>query len=278
MNLLTLFTFVALLHTVQTLAKGNVLKPSLQLATTAQISDVQQYWVSEKLDGMRAYWNGQALFSRQGHQINAPSWYTEHWPDTSLDGELWSQRNSFESIVSCVRRKVPVDDCWQKIAFYVFDLPASKATFSQRIQRITAISAAAKTPYLKAVKQFRVTSEPALFALLDFIVANGGEGLMLHHEKALYRPGRSQHLIKLKKHYDAEAVVIKHISGKGKYQDMLGALLVRTPSGLEFKIGSGFTDQLRKHPPPIGSVITYKFIGKTARGVPRFASFLRIRR
>jgi len=71
--------------------------------------------------------------------------------------------------------------------------------------------------------------------------------------------------------------VISHIAGKGKYQDMLGSLLVEMPVGLQFRIGSGFTDQQRSNPPAIGKTITYTYHGKTQKGIPKFASFLRIR-
>ena len=58
---------------------------------------------------------------------------------------------------------------------------------------------------------------------------------------------------------------------------MLGALLVENGDGLRFRIGTGFKDKDRKNPPPIGTVITYKYFGKTNKGLPRFASFLRKR-
>ena len=127
------------------------------------------------------------------------------------------------------------------------------------------------------VSQFKVTDNIQLYMLLDKVVAQNGEGLMLHLATANYQIGRSKNLLKLKKHQDAEAKVIAHLAGKGKYTGMLGAIKVETPEGIVFKIGSGFSDQQRQHPPEIGSIITYKYIGKTQQGVPRFASFLRIK-
>jgi len=58
---------------------------------------------------------------------------------------------------------------------------------------------------------------------------------------------------------------------------MLGSLMVETPEGLRFRIGSGFTDPQRRSPPPIGAIITYRYNGKTEKGIPRFARFLRVR-
>jgi DNA ligase-1 len=83
--------------------------------------------------------------------------------------------------------------------------------------------------------------------------------------------------LKLKTYEDAEAVVIAHLPGKGKYQGMMGALLVEMPDQRRFKIGTGFSDAQRADPPPIGSTITYKYFGKTSTQLPRFASFLRVR-
>jgi len=75
----------------------------------------------------------------------------------------------------------------------------------------------------------------------------------------------------------AEAVVVGHLPGKGRLAGMLGALLVETPDGRRFRLGTGFSDEERREPPPLGATVTYRYFGKTRNGVPRFASFLRIR-
>jgi len=253
-------------------------KPPLQHGVVIKNDiDVKQYWVSEKLDGMRGYWNGKQLFSRQGNLINSPSWFTKNWPTTPLDGELWTDRNQFQAIISCIKRKIIRDKCWQDIRLMVFDLPLHKGNFTERIRAMRHLILMNKSPHLAMIKQLRLDSTKQLYEKLDDIVAQNGEGLMLHHQSAYYRTGRTPHLMKLKRYQDAEAIVLKHISGKGKYINLLGSLLVEDKSGLQFKIGTGFTVQERKHPPPIGSTITFKYVGKTQRGVPRFASYLRIR-
>lgn len=240
--------------------------------------NVEDYWVSEKLDGIRGYWSGEKLFTRSGNEINTPSWFTKDWPQTPLDGEIWSQRNAFENIASCVSQQKENNNCWQKLKFMVFDLPHHKGKFSQRITAMQTLINSNPSPYLQMIVQIKILSKMALYKKLEQIVMVKGEGLMLHHKDALYKQGRNKQLMKLKKYQDAEAVVIKHIEGKGKYRKMLGSLLVEIPSGLQFKIGTGFSDLERKSPPPIGSTITYQYIGKTKRGVPRFASFKRIRK
>ena len=258
--------------------KTKMQKPALQLATKYQKNAViEHYWVSEKLDGVRGYWTGKELVTRNGNVLSPPSWFIKSWPKVVMDGEIWSKRGEFETISGCIRRKHSDKSCWKSLKLMVFDLPDQSGSFSQRIMIMKKLIQEESIPHLSMVTQRKITNNIDLYALLDNVVTNGGEGLMLHLSNANYQIGRSKNILKLKKHQDAEAVVIAHLPGKGKYQHSLGAIKVKTPQGIIFKIGSGFSDQQRKHPPPIGSIITYKYIGKTQRGVPRFASFLRIK-
>lgn len=235
---------------------------------------VADYWVSEKYDGVRALWNGRELLSRSGHAIAAPAWFLDALPDVALDGELWIGRGEFEAVVATVRDAVPIDAAWRRIRFMVFDLPQHPGDFDTRLselQRLTFLP-----PWLQPVRQFKVRDHQQLFAALDALIAQGGEGLMLHYGASPYRAGRSDDLLKLKRQQDAEAQVVAHLPGKGKYTNLLGALRVRRADGVEFNIGSGLSDAQRHDPPPIGSWITYGFQGETANGVPRFARFLRM--
>ena len=99
--------------------------------------NITEYFVSEKLDGVRAYWDGNNLVTRSGKKIHVPQWFVSKWPETPLDGELWSKRGDFQNIVSCIRR-LPKNqqDCWQNIRFHVFDLPAEQDRFEQRVKDI----------------------------------------------------------------------------------------------------------------------------------------------
>lgn len=263
-------------------------KPKLQLATVYhQGLDVSEYWVSEKLDGVRGYWDGKQLLSRQGYPIDAPAWFTARLPAQPLDGELWMGRGQFEAVSALVRSGLKDDqlsqgnksqaDRWRQVKFMLFDLPHAPGIFTQRLRQLSDIVKAVDQDWIQLIKQRRVSSDSALMARLEQVVAEGGEGLMLHHQDALYQSGRSGHLLKLKLWQDAEAKVIGHQPGKGKYTGMLGALLVETPTGIRFKLGSGLTDQQRQNPPAIGSIVTYKYTGVSAKGVPRFASFMRVR-
>ena len=253
-------------------------KPELVLAKVYSADiDVEQYWVSEKLDGVRAFWDGKQLISRGGNIIAAPAWFVADFPAQALDGELWLDRNKFAEILSIVSKHQPIDSEWQTIGYYVFELPDAAGTFTERIRAMQAIHQQQNSPYLKVVPQFRVANKAELFAKLSELEQLGAEGLMLHHQDALYKTGRSSDLLKLKTYQDTEAEVIGYRPGRGKYQGMVGALIVRTPEGKEFAIGSGLTDVLRQTPPEIGTVITYRYNGYTNNGIPRFARFLRVR-
>ena len=252
--------------------------PALSLANVYHDGiDAAQYWVSEKLDGVRAYWDGNALYSRQGNRFEVPAWFLKEFPKTPLDGELWMGRGTFETLSGIVRRKKPNDKDWGSIRFMVFDLPANSTDFDGRLRRLKKIFSAIQSPQIGLVEQFRVADSAELKASLRRVVSQGGEGLMLRKADSRHRAGRTNDLLKLKLHEDAEAVVIAHLPGKGKYKGMLGSLLVETPDGKRFKLGSGFSDKKRQQPPPIGAIVTYKHYGKTRNGIPRFASFLRIR-
>lgn len=253
-------------------------KPDLLLAEVYDNNiDVEQYWISEKLDGVRAFWNGKQLISRGGNVIAAPAWFVADFPRQQLDGELWLGRNKFADTLSIVSKHTPIDSEWQQIRYYLFELPNAAGTFTQRISAMQTLSQQQNSPYLKVVQQFRIANRPALLAKLHELESMAGEGLMLHHQDALYTTGRSSDLLKLKTYQDSEAQVIGYRPGKGKYLGMVGALVVRTADGKEFAIGSGLTDALRLTPPVIGTVITYRYNGQTKNGLPRFARFLRIR-
>lgn len=239
--------------------------------------DVSRYLVSEKLDGVRARWDGRTLTSRAGNIIPAPAWFTHAWPQQPLDGELWSSRSNFDTISAIIRR-TPADDAqWRTLRFMAFDLPASPGTFEHRIAAMRKLIHGTGNPHLAVIAQQRFADAASLHTHLRQVVAAGGEGLMLHHQDNVYVHGRSDGLLKLKLFDDAEARVVGHVPGKGKYEGMTGALQVQSEDGRRFRIGSGLSDAQRAHPPAIGSLVTYRYNGLTVYGLPRFARFLRVR-
>ena len=239
--------------------------------------DVGQYLVSEKLDGVRGIWDGQTLRFRSGRTINAPAWFLDGLPKRPLDGELWMGRGTFEHLSGIVRREVPDDAEWRQVRYMIFELPGAPGTFAQRAEQIREAVKQANVPWLREIEQFRVVDRESLKKRMKEVVKAGGEGLMLHRADAPYETGRSDTLLKMKPWEDAEAVVIGHLPGKGKHAGQMGALRVRAEDGREFSLGNGFTDRVRSDPPPVGTTVTYRYHDLTRSGLPRFASFLRVR-
>lgn len=235
------------------------------------------YWISEKYDGVRGYWDGQRLLTRGGETVHAPAWFTAGWPSHAMDGELWAGRGRFEKALSTVRQQTPDDAAWRAMRYMVFDLPAHPGTFDERITAYQAAVAGIAQPWVVAVEQSRATTHEELMARLDEAVKQGAEGLMLHRGDARHRATRSDNLLKVKPFEDAEARVLGHLPGKGRHAGRLGALWVETADGLRFSLGTGFTDAQRERPPPVGAWVTYRFRGLHGSGVPRFASFVRER-
>ncbi|MDA0423661.1 DNA ligase, partial [Stutzerimonas frequens] len=233
--------------------------------------DLGNWLVSEKYDGVRAYWNGSQLLTRSGYPISIPAHFTRDWPDHHLEGELWIGYGAFEPLSALVRSHAPDSRDWRQVRFMLFDLPQWPGTFTQRHEQLQRLLEASASDNLTLIPQHRGTTPTALETLLATVTDRGGEGLMLHRADALYQLQRSTDLRKLKPFQDAEAVVIAHLPGKGKYTGMLGALLVELEDGTRFRIGTGFSDAERARPPAPGSLITFRYNGLTRHGKPRFA-------
>jgi DNA ligase-1 len=250
--------------------------PSIELLSPASADmDPTGYLVSEKFDGVRAIWDGRGLRFRSGRAIAAPGWFTEGWPDTALDGELWGGRRRFDVTSASARRLAPDDAEWRALRLMVFDLPRAAGSFAQRAARIEALVLASASSALVSVDQQVMADRAALQQRLDSVLRGGGEGLVLHRADAPWVAGRSTAVLKLKPLHDAEAQVLACEPGRGRLVGLMGALRVRNVAGIEFRIGTGFSDEQRRDPPAAGSWITYTHRGHTPSGVPRFASYWR---
>ncbi len=250
--------------------------PAIELLSPASADmDPTGYLVSEKFDGVRAIWDGRGLRFRSGRAIAAPPWFTEGWPDTALDGELWGGRGRFDVTSASARRLVPDDAQWRALRLMVFDLPGAAGGFAQRAARIETLVRASASSALVTVDQQVMADRAALQQRLDSVVRGGGEGLVLHRADAAWVAGRSTAVLKLKPLHDAEAQVLDIEPGRGRLAGLMGALRLRNAAGIEFRIGTGFTDEQRRNPPAVGSWIAYTHRGHTPSGVPRFASYWR---
>lgn len=235
----------------------------------------KQYFVSEKLDGFRGYWDGENLKSKNGNTYNAPKWFIESLGDKPLDGELWIGRGEFEKTASILSTTINLDD-WHLISYMIFDMPKEQGSFKERVAYMEGYIPTLNLSYVKIIPQKRVKNIEDLNDQLDKITKLGGEGLILHHEDAYYGSGRVDHLMKIKKYDEQSGIIIGYTPGKGKYIDKVGALILQLDDGSNIKVGSGLTDLMRENPPKIGHKILFRYNGLTKKGKPRFARFNKI--
>jgi DNA ligase-1 len=207
--------------------------------------------------------------------VPAPKWFLDALPPQALDGELWLGRGTFDQLSAIVRRQSPDDAEWRRVRYMIFELPNASGSFTDRVEQIKAITTAANLPWLQAVPQFRLPDAAALQKRLRDIVRSGKADV--HRDDAVYEAGRSSTLLKVTPWLDAEASVVAHLPGKGKYAGVVGALRMELPDGRRFSLGSGLTDALRRNPPPVGTLVTYRYRELTHNGMPRFPRYLRVR-
>lgn len=236
---------------------------------------VSGWLMSEKLDGVRGYWDGKRLWSKNGSLFQPPEAFLVGLPPFALEGELWGGRGNFEMTAAVVKRQG--DPAWLGLRLGVFDVPQAPGGFSKRIASASAWFAAHPSAHAFVIPQQPVRDRDALENELKRLERIGGEGLIVRDPEAPYLAGRSPEILKVKSFRDDEAVVIKHLPGRGKNAGVLGALLVELPDGTRFRIGTGFSDEQRCNPPPVGETITFKYYGLYSSGLPRFPVFLRIR-
>lgn len=257
--------------------KTGVTAPPLLLAERWDgVVDPAGWLLSEKLDGVRAFWDGKRFYSRLGNIYHAPDWFVAGLPDVPLDGELWLGRKMFQRAVSIVRRQ-DKSDHWKEVRYLVFDAPKQEEAFEKRLAFVAEILRVHKPAYASAHEHQRCEGVDHLRNELARVEALGGEGLMMRRSGSRYESGRSQTLLKVKSFRDEEARVLKHLPGSGRHKGRLGALLVEMEDGTTFSVGTGFSDAQREKPPELGSFITFRYQELTEAGVPRFPSFLGVR-
>jgi len=248
-------------------------KPELLLLKTYKEQNITGWVMSEKLDGIRAYWDGKKLISRGGKRIHAPAWFTKDYPPFEIDGELWSKRGDFENVSSIVRDKVPASE-WKEIKHYIFEVPNAQGGLIDRLKKVK--------PYegkiIRIIKQIPIKDKMHLKHFLAEIEAKDGEGLVVRDPNAPYINKRTSKALKVKTFQDAECKVIGYTKGKGKYKDVIGAIKCQLDNGMEFKIGTGLSDKERANPPKIGEKVTFSYHTLSKYGKPRFPVFLRVRR
>ena len=247
-------------------------KPDLLLLKTYKDQNITGWVMSEKLDGIRAYWDGKQLLSRSGKIINTPVWFTKDYPPFEIDGELWSKREDFDNISSIVRDKIPSSN-WDQIKHYIFEVPNAKGGLFQRLEKVKPY----QNNIIKIIPQIKIKNKQHLKQFHKKLELLGAEGVVVRDPNVSYINKRTSKALKVKNFKDTECVIVGYTKGNGKYKNKLGALVCKLENSVIFKIGSGFSDKFRNNPPKIGTIITFKYQNLTSNGKPRFPVFLRVR-
>ncbi len=253
-------------------AKGAEAAPVLLAESWDGMRDVSGWWMSEKLDGVRAYWDGKRMLSRLGNEFHVPEWFVAGLPGHALDGELFLARKSFQKTVAIVRRQ-DKSELWRAVKFLVFDMPGHGGTFEARMEALQGVTG----EFLAVHAHERARDAGHVREELQRVEALGGEGMMLREPGSKYVAGRSSTLLKVKSFLDDEAEVMAHQAGTGRHKGRLGALVVRMAGGVEFSIGTGFSDTERETPPAIGATVRFRYQELSDGGVPRFPSYVGLR-
>lgn len=247
----------------------DLIKPS-----NYQDQNVTGWIMSEKLDGIRGYYDGKNLYTKNGKKINTPKWFLKEFPTFELDGELWKDRDSFEEIQSIIMDDIP-SDSWKSITYYVFELPNQKGDYYKRIKVLKDYISKHPNAPIKIVPQYKVISKDALTKFYNDIIEKKGEGVIVKDPNKLYHTGRSTSIYKIKPSFDMEGIVVnRNFNKDGSFK----SLVVKLDNNITFNLGNGFSDKQRQNPPKIDDKVTFKYYGFTKNGKPKFASFLRIRK
>lgn len=265
---LLIFLFTSLFSQERTRVK----EPELLLLNKYNTDkNVSGWYMSEKLDGVRAYWDGKQLISRGGIIFAPPRFFIKDFPQTKLDGEFWSKRSDFSRISSIVNTHKPTNN-WKHLTYNIFEVPNSSGNLMQRL------AAVKESKYIKLIKQIKVKDKNHLEEFLKSVEQLGGEGIVVRDGSLDYYASRNNSALKVKSYQDEECKIISYTDGQGKYLGMIGSLVCEMQNKKLLKIGTGLSNKERKNPPKIGTIITFKYYGLTSKGNPRFPVYLRERK
>ena len=254
--------------------------------------DYSGWLMSEKLDGVRAIWDGKELLSKRGNPINAPDWFIEALPPFAIDGELWTKRGDFENISSIVLSDTP-DKRWHEVSYQIFEVPNQRGGLLQRLSFFQDWLETSPVTFLHVIDQIPVDSNKHLQTYFQSVILQGGEGIVVRKADEAYSTGRLKTALKLKPISDAECKVVGYTEGKGKFTGLVGALecellsdqlprlfpkLAKLHRPVRIKLGSGLSDEQRQTPSKMGEIVTFEYNGLTKNGLPRFARFKRVRK
>ena len=265
--------------------------------------------LSPKLDGIRCLIIDGVAVGRSLKPI--PNKYVQllfgHHEFNGLDGELIVGSPLAKEVFQVTTSGVMSIEGQPKVKFYVFDDFMENGRFENRLR--SALSRVKKHTHFMPVRHDHVMSSSELDQWESDYLAAGYEGVMLRHPDGPYKYGRSTAkeawLLKVKRFVDAEAKVIgyseaQHNANEAKRNELgqlersshkagkvgkqtLGALMVKDlKTGVEFDIGTGFTESQRQllwmtGDSLIGKVVKYKSQPTGVKDKPRFPVFLGFR-
>ena len=150
------------------------------------------------MDGVRAYWNGEQLISRQGKVISCledVKWFERLPTNVELDGELWmGHGTTHENIIKVLNTK---SGDWSQIGYYIFDVPSNRGTYEDRIAEMKALKSTLPLQ-VHVVENIRCSGEEHLMEYLDSVVAAEGEGVILRKPNTTYEAGYTTSILKVK--------------------------------------------------------------------------------
>jgi len=253
------------------------------------------WFLSEKFDGYRCIWDGEKFYSRLGNEFKTPDWFRAFLPPgVALDGELFLGRDGFQKC-GIFRKKSTDDAKWMKldVKYQIFDSPTHPGGFEDRqlfIEKLIearckcdkkklGIPSGIKCPLIMT-KQIKVKNDSDVQKHFKALTSKGAEGVMLRAPNSPYDPKRTSLLLKVKQFFDDECKIIGYKPGTAKYLGMLGSFHCQMVKDPKFDI-SGMDDEIRKNykkTHPIGTIVTFTYMGKSTSGTPRHPNYLRIRK
>lgn len=241
----------------------------LQLLDDYKDQSVKGWLMSEKFDGVRAYWNGFQFLTRNNNIINVPRWFCESMPNEWLDGELWLGRGKFEQTSAAVRQGFK-NELWANMIFKVFDLPLTPGNFSSRLEQLNKLTL---PTHCQQVEQRTVDNKECLNDYYTNLLSNGAEGVVIKSPSSPYNIGRTSNALKYVPENSGEAKVI----GINRHDDLSFKSLKCLFNNEQFNLSAGISEQIKTIPPKIGKLITIKFNGLTGNNLPRHAVFITTR-
>lgn len=173
------------------------------------------WWMSEKMDGVRAYWNGRQSFSRQGKSIWTPVWFTAAL-NVQLDGELWlGAGTSFLDVNKILQN----EDEWHKLKYYVFDIPSSLGTYEERMVEMQLLKREFPA-HVHVVDSIQCKGTQHLAEYLGTVLSHKGEGVMIRKSNSVYEKGMTTTILKVKVKYSSRTItnteIWRHWSGSSR--------------------------------------------------------------